>query len=89
MTWRDCLVTANLRDFPIDVVGPLGIEIIHPDQFIVAQWDFDQLEAVAAFKRMRARWKKPEATAEDVAAALERAGLPATAQRLREAGELI
>ncbi len=85
----DCIVTANIRDFPPDVVGPLGIEIIHPDTFIVAQWDLDQLAAVAAFKRMRARWKKPEATAEDFAAALERAGLPATAQRLREAVELI
>lgn len=45
--------------------------------------------AVAAFKRMRARWKKPEATAEDFAAAMERGGFPATAQRLREAAELI
>jgi len=85
----DCIVTLNLRDFPSDVVGPLAIEVIHPDQFIVAQWDLDQFVAVAAFKRMRARWKKPEATAEDFAAALERAGLPATALRLREAAELI
>jgi len=85
----DCIVTANIRDFPADVVGPLGIEIIHPDQFVVAQWDLDQLVAVAAFKRMRARWKKPQATAEDFAAALERGGMPATAQRLREAAELI
>lgn len=85
----DCIVTANLRDFPAEVVAPLGIEIIHPDQFVVAQWDLDQLVAVAAFKRMRARWKKPQATAEDFAAALERGGMPATAQRLREAAELI
>jgi len=85
----DCIVTANLRDFPIDVVGLLGIEIIHPDQFIVAQWELDQLVAVAAFKRMRARWQKPDATAEDFAEALERAGLPTTAQRLREAAKLI
>lgn len=85
----DCIVTANLRDFPPDVVSPLGIEVMHPDQFLVAQWDLDQLVAVAAFKRMRARWKKPEATAEDFAAALERTGLPTTAQRLREAAELI
>ena len=85
----DCIVTANLRDFPPQLVGPLGIEIIHPDQFLVAQWDLDQLVAVAAFKRMRARWKKPEATAEDFAAALERAGLLTTAERLREAAELI
>jgi predicted nucleic acid-binding protein len=85
----DCIVTANMRDFPADVVAPLGIEIIHPDQFVVAQWDLDQLVAVAAFKRMRARWKKPQVTAEDFAAALERGGMPATAQKLREAAELI
>jgi len=85
----DCIVTANLKDFPVEAVGPLGVEVIHPDQFIVAQWDLDQLVAVAAFKRMRARWKKPQSTAEDFANALERGGLPATAQRLREAIELI
>lgn len=85
----DCIVTANLKDFPSDVTAPLGIEVIHPDQFIVAQWDLDQLVAVAAFKRMRARWKKPQASADDFAAAMERGGLPATAQRLREAAELI
>lgn len=75
----DCIVTANLRDFPAQRVADLGIEVIRPDQFIVAQWDLDQLTAVAAFKRMRARWMKPEASAEDFAAALERGGLPSTA----------
>lgn len=85
----DCIVTSNLKDFPADVVAPLGIEVIHPDQFIVAQWDLDPLVAVAAFKRMRTRWRKPQASAEDFAAAIERGGLPATAMRLREAAELI
>lgn len=85
----DCIVTANLKHFPSEMVAPLGIEVIHPDRFIIAQWDLDQLAAVAAFKRMRARRKKPESSAEDFAAALERGGLPSTAQRLREAAELI
>jgi predicted nucleic acid-binding protein len=85
----DCIVTANLADFPGSATEPLGIEVMHPDQFIVAQWDLDQLVTVAAFKRMRARWRKPQATAGDFAAAIERGGLPATAQRLREAAELI
>lgn len=85
----DCIVTLNLRDFPPAIVDPLAIEVVHPDQFIVAQWDLDAFAAVAAFKHMRARWKKPEATAEDFAAAMERAGLPATALRLREASALI
>jgi phage gpG-like protein len=41
------------------------------------------------FKRMRVRRKKPESTPEDFAQALERSGLPATAQRISEAAELI
>jgi predicted nucleic acid-binding protein len=85
----DCIVTANLADFPIAVTRPLGIEVIHPDAFIVAQWALDPLVAITAFKRMRARRKKPEATPSDFAEALERGGLPATALRLREASELI
>jgi predicted nucleic acid-binding protein len=85
----DCIVTANLRDFPVNAVRPYGIEVVDPDRFIINQWDLDPIVAIAAFKRMRSRWKKPEATAEDFAEALERGGLPATAQRLLEAAELI
>ncbi|UXU87805.1 PIN domain-containing protein [Burkholderia sp. S-53] len=85
----DCIVTANLRDFPAETVSPYGIEVIHPDRFIINQWDLDSIAAMSAFKRMRARWKKPQATPEDFAQALERNGLPATAQRIREAADLI
>ena len=85
----DCIVTSNLKGFPTEAAQPFGIEILHPDDFIIRQWDLDELAAVAAFKRMRARRKKPEATAEDFAQAMERNGLAATAQRLRDAAELI
>jgi predicted nucleic acid-binding protein len=84
-----CIVTANLRDFPASILDPMKIDVIHPDAFIVALWDLDAAAAAAAFKRMRTRWKKPEATAEDFAAAMERGGLPATARRLRESAALI
>lgn len=46
----DCIVTHNLKDFPTEVVKPLGIDAIHPDDFILAQWDLDPLIAAAAFK---------------------------------------
>lgn len=85
----DCIVTANMRDFPSEVVGVYGIEVVHPDRFIVNQWDLDALATMSAFKRMRARWKKPHATPEDFAQALERNALPATAQRIRDAADLI
>lgn len=46
----DCIVTTNLKDFPTATLAPLGIEAIHPDHFIVAQWDLEQIKTVAAFK---------------------------------------
>lgn len=85
----DCIVTANLKDFPAEVVQVYGIEAIHPDDFIVNQLDLDPIAALAAFREMRARWKRPDATAEQFAQAMERNGLVATAQRLREAAGLI
>jgi predicted nucleic acid-binding protein len=85
----DCIVTANLRDFPVGVVGAYGIEVVDPDRFIINQWDLDPVTAMTAFKHMRARRRRPQATAEDFAQALERGGLPATAQRILEAAELI
>jgi hypothetical protein len=85
----DCIVTTNLKDFPATVLDLYGIEAIHPDDFIVNQLDLDQFKALAAFKEMRSRWKKKDGIPEEFALALERNGLVATAQRLREAAALI
>lgn len=85
----DCIVTANLKDFPAEIVGVYGLEVVDPDRFVINQWDLDPLIAMAAFKRMRARWRNPQATPENFAKALEQGGLPATAQRIRDAAELI
>ena len=85
----DCLVTSNLKDFPKELVDSLGIEVLHPDQFIIAQWDLDDVAVMTAFKAMRARWKNPEATVENFAQAFERGAMHAVAHRLREASALI
>lgn len=85
----DCIVTSNLKDFPSTVLDVFGIEAIDPDTFIINQWDLDPVNAIAAFKRMRARRQKPQSSPEDFAYALELGGLPTTAQRLRAASELI
>jgi predicted nucleic acid-binding protein len=85
----DCIVTLNLKDFPADVLLNYGIEAVDPDTFIVNQWDLDPVTAITAFKRMRARRKKPQTSAHDFADALESGGLPVTATRLRLAAELI
>lgn len=37
----DCIVTANLKHFPDKVLDQLGLEAIHPDDFIIYQLDLD------------------------------------------------
>jgi len=85
----DCIVTSNARHFPAEATSPYGIEVIDPDTFIINQLDLNQIVALGAFRKMRARRKKPESSPLDFADVMERAGLPATAQRLREAAELL
>ncbi|QIM48112.1 PIN domain-containing protein [Pusillimonas sp. DMV24BSW_D] len=85
----DCIVTSNLQDFPASVLMEFELEAVDPDTFIVNQWDLDPVNAIAAFKRMRQRRRKPGSTPAEFADALERGGLPTTAGRLRDASELI
>ena len=85
----DCIVTFNLRHFPAEALTPFGIEAIHPDEFLIAQLDLDPLSVLAAFKDQRARLKNPDMSAPQFTDALERNRLVATAQRLRDAAELI
>lgn len=85
----DCIVTANLKDFPDEVVEVHGIEVIHPDDFIVMQLDIDSVVGLSALKSMRARMKAPPRSPEEFAQLLERSQLFSTAQRVREAAALI
>jgi hypothetical protein len=85
----DCIVTANLKDFPGDVLGPLGLEAVHPDDFVLYQLDLEPYRAVAAVKSMRARLRKPPMSVDEFLLMLERNQLVATASRLREAADLI
>ena len=85
----DCIVTANLKDFPENALAPFGIQVIHHDEFLIAQMDLDSLSVLAAFKEQRARLRNPAYTPSAFADALERNALVLTAQRLREASALI
>ncbi len=85
----DCIVTMNLRDFPTETLEVHSLCAIHPDDFLIAQFDLDPLSALAALKDMRNRSKNPPLTPEEFAAAFERNGLVAMAERIREAVELI
>ena len=85
----DCIVTANQSDFPTDVLAVHGLEVIHPDDFVVAQLDLDHITALGALKEMRGRSRKPPFTPEEFAEAFRRSGLATTAERIIEASALI
>lgn len=85
----DCIGTRNLKYFPIDIIGRHGIEIIHPDDFIVMQLDIDAVVGLTAMKEMRSQMRNPARTAEEFAALLERSELFSTEQRIRDAAALV
>ena len=85
----DAIVTFDVDDFPLDELNKYNIEIQHPDTFILNQIHLHKIGALSAIKRMRARWRNPEFTAEELVRTLETRGLPFSADSLREAIELI
>ena len=85
----DSIITCNLKDFPADVLEPLAITALHPDDFLLQQLELNPLTVLPAFKRMRARLKNPTFTPEYFVAAMERNGLLQTAAYLRQAVQLI
>ena len=85
----DAIVTFNLKDFPRAVLQPYGIEVQHPDEFVVNQLQLKKIPALSAIKKMRARWTNPARSAQELITAFELRGLPLTAVLLREAAALI
>jgi predicted nucleic acid-binding protein len=83
------IVTLNLKDFPEEVLGELGIFAIHPDDFILDLADLEPqvLERVA--KEQRAALRNPPLTAEIFVATIRRQGLPGVANFLEERLDLI
>ncbi|MDM0053900.1 hypothetical protein [Variovorax sp. J22R115] len=85
----DAIVTYNLKDFPAAVLAVHHIEAQHPDEFIMNQLELHELTALIAIKEMRASWKSPARSAQELVRALELRGLPQTAAYLAKASKLI
>ena len=66
-----------------------GIEVQHPDDFVMNQLELRTLEALEVFKRVRAKRHNPTCTAAELIDMVERNGLPQTAQHLRARSGLI
>lgn len=82
-------MTANLVDFPATVLERHGLIALHPDDVLIAQFDLDNISAIAALRDMRARSRTPRFDVEELAKAFERNGLVAMSARVREAAQLL
>jgi predicted nucleic acid-binding protein len=79
----ELIVTFDLDDFPPEVCEPLGIEAIHPDQFLLDLHDLDA-EAVRAALEQQAADLHPPWPLEQLLGALATAGVPRFANIIRE-----
>lgn len=85
----DAIVTFNKKDFPESELSKFGIEVLHPDDFLISQYDLNTTKLLKAVKSMRSRRKKPPQTAQEFIDILERQGLPQFCSALRDAEYLI
>lgn len=85
----DAIVTFNLRDFPKDYAVAHRIDILHPDDFLVAQYAVAPIGVLKSIKAARARLRHPPKAAAELIATYEAQGLPQIGKLLRDAIELI
>lgn len=78
----DAIVTANLADFPATALAPLGLEAVHPDQFLLDQVDLSPPTLVRVIREQAAHTRKPPLTPQDLATQLGRAGVPGFADEI-------
>ena len=80
----DVIATMNLKDFPVVLIGPFGLDAQHPDEFILHLLDLAPGQVVAAAQAHRQSLKNPPETIAEYLDTLERQGLTQTVSVLRE-----
>jgi hypothetical protein len=53
------IVTFNLKHFPDEDTGPLGIEAIHPDEFLLNQLSLDSQVVINVLRKQAAAFQNP------------------------------
>lgn len=83
-TKADTIVTDNLKDFPDEKLALSNIEVRSTDSFIADTIALDHGKAVAAIRRMRERFKKPEITPDELLVRMEAEGLTEAVDILKQ-----
>ncbi|GAB3722812.1 PIN domain-containing protein [Nocardiopsis nanhaiensis] len=80
------ILTWNLADFPSAPLAELGLRVIDPDTYLCELFEELPDEITKSVVRMAAEKRRPPRTPEDLAGALDKAGVPDFAERLRLRG---
>jgi hypothetical protein len=67
----ELIVTSNLKDFPYDLLEPLGLHAVSPDSFLMDILDFDPELTFASITSQAAETRRPQLSALDVVKSLE------------------
>jgi predicted nucleic acid-binding protein len=85
----DVIVTYNLKDFPRKVLAPYGVEVQHPDEFLMHVLDLAPGIVLAALQRLRQSLKHPPIAIENYLTILEQHELSSFVAKLREFQSLL
>ncbi len=77
------IVTANVGDFPGEMLSPLALEAVHPDDFLLDQLDLSRPPSCRVIREQAAHTRRPRLTSQDLAELLSRAGVPNFADEIR------
>jgi len=70
------IITANVKDFPAAALKPLGLEAVHPDDFLLDQLDLSPPTLLQVIREQAAHSRRPPLAPRDLATLLGRAGVP-------------
>jgi len=85
----DAIVTFNQKDFPKEYLASFDLELIHPDDFIVYQFEFNPAAVLESFKRQRKSLRHPKMTVDEFIDCLYKQQLPQTASVLTGYKDLV
>jgi len=77
------IVTFNLKDFPAELLAPLGIIAQHPDEFVVHAFGINPAAVIAAVRDHRASLVRPPKSVEELLDCYLKQELVTTARLLR------
>ncbi|SAG82321.1 Uncharacterised protein [Enterobacter hormaechei] len=85
----EIIVTLNLKDFPAPALDALGIEALHPDDFVMDLFDLNRALVLSAVTTQRSSLRKPPVSVDEYLEALLRQGMAQTVKELSKYRMLI